>query len=95
MQSYMDTETTVDESKLKEVKGYLELITKVEGPEIKSVVLELRRCAGKCLQWCRKCAASTSLVLIFANAKCETRLEPDPQNAAYENVPHGPLKWDS
>lgn len=69
MQSYMDTETSVDEAKLKEVKGYLELITEVEGPESKSVVLELRRCAGKCLQWCRKCASSTFLIPIFASAK--------------------------
>lgn len=56
----MDTATAVDDAKLKEVKDFLELITKVEGPESKAVILELRRCAGKSLQWCRKCAASSS-----------------------------------
>ena len=74
MQSYMDTETAADETKLKELKGYLELITNVEGPESKAVVLELRRRAGKCLQWCRKYAAPTSLLQKLAHAKWENRI---------------------
>jgi hypothetical protein len=55
MQSYMDTETAVDEAKVKDITGCMEMIAKVEGAEKRAVVLELRRCAGKCLQWCRKC----------------------------------------
>lgn len=58
MQAYIDTETKVSEALLAEAKGFLELFAAVKDQESKDVALELRRCAGVCLKWCRKCAAA-------------------------------------
>jgi hypothetical protein len=54
LQVYIDTENKVTQENLLQANGFLELIANVKGAESKDIALELRRCAGACLKWCRK-----------------------------------------